>query len=182
MQPFPLQQPQLYTERLILRPFKSQDAHELEVIANDFAVADTTMALEYPFTRKSAEEWLEPHLECYLNQLRITWAITLRESSKLIGMICLMFENDEANDCGELGFWLGSAYWNHGYATEAGSKVIAFAFDCLEVNRLEAFHCTRNPRSGNVLKKLGFSWLRQEKDALIKWDKSESIEIYSRLS
>jgi ribosomal-protein-alanine N-acetyltransferase len=178
MRAFPIQQPILRTERLCLRPFDGNDALALQKIANDFAVADTTLAIEHPFTLQSAREWLNPLSSLYDNQIRITWAITSKDLGALMGMICLIFDGILDGDAGEMGFWLGSAYWKHGYATEAGKAVLEFAFEGLEVDCLEAYHCTRNPRSGNVLRKIGFEWFLHQEDALIKWDKSESIEVY----
>ena len=54
-----------------------------------------------------------------------------------------------------LGYWIGVPYWGQGYATEAGREVVRYAFDELGLNRVYAFHFTRNPASGRVLQKIG---------------------------
>jgi len=50
-----------------------------------------------------------------------------------------------------------SAYWHHGYATEAGRAVIAWAADLPEVYRVWAVCDVENPASARVLEKLGMS-------------------------
>ena len=56
----------------------------------------------------------------------------------------------------EFGYWLGKPYWGQGYATEAGGRVVAFAFEELKAERLNAGWFHDNPASGRVLAKLGF--------------------------
>ena len=56
----------------------------------------------------------------------------------------------------ELGFWIGRAHWGHGYATEAASRVVAFARDALGVARITATAAEGNAASRRVLDKLGF--------------------------
>ena len=48
------------------------------------------------------------------------------------------------------------AAWGHGYATEAGCAVLQWAFDTLDLNRVQAETDTRNAASARVLEKLGF--------------------------
>jgi RimJ/RimL family protein N-acetyltransferase len=50
---------------------------------------------------------------------------------------------------------VGVPYWRHGYATEAAREVVKYAFEELSLNRVYAFHFTRNPASGRVLQKIG---------------------------
>jgi ribosomal-protein-alanine N-acetyltransferase len=61
------------------------------------------------------------------------------------------------NRSAELGYSLARPCWNHGLATQALSAVVRSAFDNLPVHRLEAQHDLRNPASGRVLEKCGFT-------------------------
>ncbi|HLI12982.1 MAG TPA: GNAT family protein [Alphaproteobacteria bacterium] len=60
---------------------------------------------------------------------------------------------------GTLGYWVGGAYARQGYMTDALNAVIAFAFQTLQLHRLEAACLPSNAPSQGVLRKLGF---RQE--------------------
>ena len=55
-----------------------------------------------------------------------------------------------------MGYCLDDAAWGHGYATEAGRALLQWAFDTLDLNRVQAETDTRNAASARVLEKLGF--------------------------
>ena len=55
-----------------------------------------------------------------------------------------------------MGYCLDEAAWGHGYATEAGRALLQWAFDTLDLNRVQAETDTRNAASARVLEKLGF--------------------------
>ena len=74
-----------------------------------------------------------------------------------------------------LGYCLGEASWGHGYATEAARAVLQWAFDTLDLNRVQAETDTRNAASARVLEKLGFvreGTLRE--DCVVNGDVSDS--------
>ena len=56
----------------------------------------------------------------------------------------------------EIGYWLGRPFWGRGYATEACGRAVAWAFDELKAETLNAGWFHDNPASGRVLTKLGF--------------------------
>jgi RimJ/RimL family protein N-acetyltransferase len=55
-----------------------------------------------------------------------------------------------------LGYCFADAAWGHGYATEAARGLLRWAFDTLDLNRVQAQTDTRNVASARVLEKLGF--------------------------
>jgi RimJ/RimL family protein N-acetyltransferase len=55
-----------------------------------------------------------------------------------------------------LGYCFGDAAWGHGYATEAARVLLRWAFETLDLNRVQAETDTRNVASARVLEKLGF--------------------------
>ena len=55
-----------------------------------------------------------------------------------------------------MGYCLDDAAWGHGYATEAARALLQWAFDTLDLNRVQAETDTRNAASARVLEKLGF--------------------------
>jgi RimJ/RimL family protein N-acetyltransferase len=56
-----------------------------------------------------------------------------------------------------LGYCFGDAAWGHGYATEAARALLRWAFDTLDLNRVQAEADTRNVASARVLEKLVFA-------------------------
>lgn len=57
---------------------------------------------------------------------------------------------------GEVGYWLRSDARGHGYMTEAGHAVIRFAFETVDLIRLELRAGVRNVPSQRVAERLGF--------------------------
>ena len=84
------QQPILTTERLLLRPFKLADAPEVQRLAGDRAIADTTVAIPYPYPDGVAEDWISKHANWFAEGKQVTFAITRKLDDALIGAINLM--------------------------------------------------------------------------------------------
>lgn len=55
----------------------------------------------------------------------------------------------------EWGFAIGSAYWGSGTFMDAGQLVVDFAFDVLQIHRLEARAAIANGRGNGALRKIG---------------------------
>ena len=53
----------------------------------------------------------------------------------------------------ELGYCIGSKWWNKGLVTEVVAELIRFAFDELNANKVCALHDTKNIASGRVMQK-----------------------------
>ena len=101
------------------------------------------------------------------------------ELHKLVGAISLMIKGEYRR--AELGYWIARDRWNNGYATEASRRILDFGFEFLGMHRIEARHFLRNPASGQVMQKLGMQKEGVERDWAIKWDRYESLVVYSLL-
>jgi RimJ/RimL family protein N-acetyltransferase len=58
----------------------------------------------------------------------------------------------------ELGYWLGTPYWGHGYATEAVRALIDAFFAYSEGDEITACARVINPASRRVLERCGFAY------------------------
>lgn len=65
---------------------------------------------------------------------------------------------DELWRSANFGYWTRSDKAGRGVATEAGRAVVAFAFDVVDLNRLELVADVDNPVSQSVAEKLGFQF------------------------
>ncbi|NJL49946.1 MAG: GNAT family N-acetyltransferase [Leptolyngbyaceae cyanobacterium SM2_5_2] len=65
-----------------------------------------------------------------------------------------------------LGYGLSAQKQGQGYMTEAGARIVTYAFDVLNLHRLMAAYMPHNHRSANVLKRLGFQIEGLAKDYL----------------
>lgn len=146
----------LETDRLILRPFKKEDARRIRDLANDKKIT-SILGLPYPYELKHAEEWIATHREQLTNGTEYPLKIIDKQSNDIIGTITIRV--DKINHKGELGYWIGSQFWGRGFATEAAKKMIDFGFNELNLNKVWALALTRNIASKMVLEKAG---LQQE--------------------
>lgn len=62
---------------------------------------------------------------------------------------------DEDTTTGEWGFALGQPYWGQGHFVDAARLVLAFAFDEMNLRRLEARSAVANGRGNGALRKVG---------------------------
>ncbi len=174
------QRPTLHTERLILRPFESSDAGDVQRLAGDFEIADTTLNVPHPYEDGMAEDWIATHQPQFEAGALCAFAITSAETGELIGAIGLRI-NANFNRA-ELGYWIGRPYWNNGYCTEAAHAMLEYGFIELGLNRIYATHLTRNPASGQVLRKVGMAYEGRARQHVKKWDTYEDLELYSILA
>lgn len=146
--------PVLESARLLLRPFEMKDANDVYEACKE---PELGRGCGWP-VHVSLE-----HSKAVLQNILIhpgTWAILSKADGRVIGSISLM-EGEEANlalenEEAELGFWLNKDFWKQGLMQEAGSLVIAWAFEERGKKRLKAAYATWNEASGNVQKRLGF--------------------------
>lgn len=171
--------PTLETKRLVLRPFADHDASEVQRLAGDKEVADTTTNIPHPYTEEMAEEWISKHKDEFSREEGVTFAITKKTKDSVIGAISLMKISKFHQ--AELGYWIGKSYWNNGFCSEAAQAVIQYAFTELSLVRIHAFHMSRNPSSGRVMQKLSMQHEGSRKLHLRKKDKLEDIELYGIL-
>jgi RimJ/RimL family protein N-acetyltransferase len=172
-------QPTLSTKRLILRPFEQDDAKNVQRLAGDFAIADTTLHVPHPYEDGVAETWIESHKTKYDARELATFAIIRKNDFTLIGAIGIAISSQFHR--GDLGYWIGVPYWNQGYCTEAAIAIINFAFSDLGLHKVTAHHLVRNPASGRVMQKIGMSREGTFRDHTLKWDRFEDLDAYGLL-
>ena len=142
----------LQTARLVLRPPRPDGAKAIAALANDIRIAQNTTRIPHPYALADAKAWLRL-VNSQANGA--TFVVTLRDES-VIGACGVEPLRDGQQ---ELGYWLGTHYWGHGYATEAARAVIDYAFSELSYETIYSGARISNPASRRVLEKCGFQWL-----------------------
>ena len=140
---------ELFTQRLHLRRPIQADAAAIIAIVGDWEVARRLGRVPHPYHQSDFDRFL-----VHVVPSEPTWAIVLRETNELIGMISLVPHLDDLS--AELGYYLGRPYWGCGYATEAGQAIVRFGLDRMGCAKLTSRYHLDNPASGQVLEKLGF--------------------------
>jgi RimJ/RimL family protein N-acetyltransferase len=173
--------PHLTTERLLLRPFVRADAPEVERLAGAWEVAETTLNVPHPYPPNAASAWIDSHAPAWQSGTRLTLAISPREDpDALVGAIALGITSEHAR--AELGYWIGRAFWNRGYATEAARAIVDFGFATLGLNRIQAQHFVRNAASGRVMEKIGMHKEGVRRQAYRRFDRFEDVALWAILA
>jgi ribosomal-protein-alanine N-acetyltransferase len=81
---------------------------------------------------------------------------TIATRHEAIGGIGLEFHDDVHRFTVELGYWLGEPFWGRGIMTAAVRLFTPWAFENLEVHRIQAAVFEGNDASVRVLEKAGF--------------------------
>ena len=144
--------PILETERLILRKFTEQDVEALFLILKDEEV--NKFLPWYPM--KNVEEtkkfYEERYASKYAQPQGYAYAICLKEDNFPIGYIKVDMEEHH-----DFGYGLRKEFWHKGIVTEAGKAVVEqVKKDGLRY--ITATHDKNNPRSGNIMKKVGMKY------------------------
>lgn len=149
----------LTTNRMILRPWREEDARALYECAKDPAVGPIA-------------GW-PPHasVEDSLNVIKTvlcdpaeeeTFALTLKDADVPIGCVGLRIGKqsalDIADDEGEIGFWLGVPFWGQGLTTEAAKETIRYGFEEKGLSSIWSGYYDGNERSKRVQEKCGLRY------------------------
>ncbi|MCB2155611.1 GNAT family N-acetyltransferase [bacterium] len=175
----PRLQPSLETRRLILRPFALTDAPEVQTLAGEREIAETTLNIPFPYEDGLADQWIRTHRRDFEQGRVAIFAIVRQSDGLLIGAIGFVLTLNHGH--GELGYWIGRPFWNKGYCSEAAEEMLRYGFEELNLHRIHAHHFTRNPASGRVMEKIGMQHEGRMREHVKKWDHFEDIEIYGIL-
>ncbi|MGE5231429.1 MAG: GNAT family N-acetyltransferase [Deltaproteobacteria bacterium] len=172
------QAPEIATVRLVLSPFRADDAPALERLAGAPEVADTTISIPHPYTRADAERFIASQRESATRGDEAVFGIRLGTSGELLGCVSLR-AIDRVHLQAELGYWIGVPHWGRGYATEAAEAVVRYGFGTLALNRIYAHHMARNPASGRVLERVGMRREGVLRQRVLKWGRFEDVVVYA---
>ncbi len=170
--------PRIKTERLLLRPFNLYDAKPyVRLISHPKVLHDTDTP--HDLSEQSTYEWINQHSSFWNNRQNVFLLITSLETREIVGAASLFIYS--YHNKADLGYWIAYPHWGKGYATEANKEMVSIAFDTLNLFRLEANHLLRNPTSGRVLTKLGFTQEGILRKGYLKDNIYEDLVLYGQL-
>lgn len=112
----------------------------------------------------------------YKCKSKYRWAI--EHNGEVIGCISTYYINQINNEC-NLGYTIGSKFWNKGFATETIKAVIKFLFDEIGLNKFRDNCYNENIGSFKVMKKTGITKEGIFRDHYDKNDKYYNGYLYS---
>ena len=138
---------EILTDRLRLAPLDiERDWRDIARIGGDPLVARMTNSHRSPWPEADVRATMA---DCQWRG-RLGFRLGVWFEGKLIGAVGLW------DDPVETGYFLDPAFWGRGLATEAMAAFLPQMIQRFELTEVMADHCSDNPASGAVLRKLGF--------------------------
>lgn len=150
----------LETERLILRPWKEDDAEDLYKYAKNPEVG--------PIAGWPVHTSVENSREIIKRVLSAdeTYAVCLKEDNVAIGSIGLIppvqSHTAASDDEIEIGYWIGEPFWGNGYIPEAVRALQKHAFEDLDCSAMWCGYYDGNEKSKRCQEKCGFVYHHTE--------------------
>jgi len=171
--------PVLTTQRLVLREIIHSDAQAIMAIRGDYEVTKYNIGKAYRYLNQSIDLIIQMSI-AYRNGREIRWGIMFKDTDKIIGMCGFNYWNKNDHR-GSIGFDLARAYWRQGIMSEALSHVIAFGFERMGLNRIEADASVYNMASIKTLEKHGFTQEGIQREQYYEDERYHDLILFSLL-
>ncbi len=163
-------------ESVLMRPLTTADSDAIYALVRSKAIAENTF-VPVPYPPEAAEEFTRTRRELWQNDEAYVFGVIERESGRFAG--CMGLHPAHEHFRAEVGYWIGEPFWGRGLATEALRLVIAFGFETLKLNRIEAGHFDMNIASGRVMQKanMRYEGLRRQ----VVWHRDRFRDLHWRV-
>ena len=149
---------EISTERLLLRPWRTEDAKRVRESLDRSA---SILRPWVPFMRyeprslEQTREWLDRRREWFIEGINLCYAMFAIENGELVGEMTLMKSAFDGEF--EFGYWVDSDYLRQGLATEGSAALVRLVFELHQAQLIEAKVARPNVASLAVPRKLGFT-------------------------
>jgi RimJ/RimL family protein N-acetyltransferase len=148
----------LQTSRLYMREIQKDDYSSICSILQDI---DVMYAWEHAFSDEEVARWIDENIMRYKRDGYSYWAVMEKASDQLIGVTGLISEQADDENYVGVGYIYKKSYWGKGYAFEAASACVDYAFNILHLNEITAQIRPENKSSRKVAERLGMSIKKQ---------------------
>jgi len=146
--------PILTTERLTLRQLSIGDQRDIFALRSDTEI-NKYLGREPCKTIEEAINFINKISDNIKKNNSLYWVITLTKTKTFVGTICLYNFSNETNSC-EIGYELMLKFQGQGIMKEAAEKVIGYAFQTLQFQKIVAVTHNGNLSSTKLLMKFNF--------------------------
>jgi len=171
--------PILESDRVVLRQFVESD---LENVFKGLSHPDVIKYYGVSFdSLEATKEQMKWFANLEKNSNGIWWAVCSKTDGFFLGAGGLNDLSKE-NKNAEIEFWLLTENWGKGFMTETMPLIFNYAFDNLELHRIEGFVDSENKNCKKALTKLNFNLEGTMRDSEIKNGKFISIDVYAKFA
>ena len=140
--------------RLVLRPWRLDDAPRVTAICSDPEISRWT-SVPYPYNEQHARTWIEQTIRDWDDRKHAAFAVTDAEAGEVVGAIGLRFHEDYALQA-SIGYWVARDARRRGVATGALRLVSRWALRELALPRVQLVTDPENVASQIVAERAGF--------------------------
>lgn len=163
---------------LVLRPWQMSDR---EAVLAAFTSPDMAHQSREPInTPDAAERWLRARQEDWQQGRGYSWAV-VDSKDTLLGQVAVT-DVEHRHQTGWVSYWTVPAARRQGVATHAVRALATWAFNQLDLFRLELGHRTNNPASCRVATAAGFLFEGLERQRLRYGQERFDVERHARLA
>lgn len=138
--------------RAVVRPFRLEDAPALAHHANDRAIwKNLRDRFPHPYSEHDASEFIG-----WVLRQPVQGDFAIEVEGEAAGSIGFHFRTDIERVGGEIGYWLGRAYWGQGIMTEVVRATTDWAIDHFGWVRVLAVPFAHNVASCRLLERVGY--------------------------
>ncbi len=141
------------TPTVTIRPLEAGDADAVQRYASDELVARTT-TIPSPYPEDGGIQFVQACITARAEGRSYSFAILA--GGDLVGVVGINAV-DRNKGVAQCDYGIASTHWNRGITAAAVSKALQFAFDDLGLETVYSACLERNPGSGRVLEKNGFT-------------------------
>lgn len=148
---------EIRTHRLHLRPLGAEDFEDFAALHADSRVMETLSSA--PLSRDQSRDALSRLQSHAASRGYGFWTVALAPSGEFVGVVGLAVPSFEAafTPCVGVEWRLVHRYWSRGFATEAATAALRYAFEELRLPEILAWTSTGNVASRRVMAKLGMT-------------------------
>ena len=144
------------TTRLILRQWRPSDRVPFAEMNADPVVMEHYLR---PLTADESNAFVDWIEQRWADDGMGLFAVEVKDGPPFIGYVGLDRPTFEAPfmPAVEIGWRLGADHWGRGFATEAATETVRFAFDDVGLSELVSFTTPQNVRSRSVMERIGMT-------------------------
>ncbi len=151
----------LETQRLFLREMNMNDYDALYAV-----LADREIMQHYPyvFDEERVKSWIERNMNRYRENGFGLWAVCLKETGEMIGDCGLTLQNIDGEMLPEIGYHIRKDCQRKGYAKEAASAVLKWAFENTDYPAIYSYCKYTNEPSYKTAEAIGMHFDKEYPD------------------
>lgn len=172
--------PNLETEHFNLRKINENDIAAIFNYGSNPNVSKQ-VSWETHQTVADTRVFVDMIVEGYEQGTKALWGMELKSTGKLVGTIDFV-TIQERHRKAEIGYVLSEDCWGKGYMTEATRRIIAFGFEELQLERIQARCFVENEGSARVMEKVGMSFEGIMRNAMFAKGKFQDLKMYAIVS